>query len=371
MTGGTPPLYIGLMSGTSLDGVDGVLARFEHGHPHTLAFAHHPFDSRLRDELVALQAPVAGELARAMTAANCLANAYADVAHELLSRAEVPARAVRAIGAHGQTVRHAPQAEHGGYTVQLLNAARLAERTGIGVVHDLRSRDIAAGGQGAPLVPAFHAELFAVPGHTHVVCNLGGIANITVLPANGVVTGHDCGPGNCLIDLWAHRHLGTAYDAHGEFAAQGTVHAALLRELLDEPYFTLPAPKSTGRELFHAQWLDARLAAHPYLEPADVQATLTELTARCVADDVMRHAPLAEAVWLCGGGAFNRHLSARLQALLPCPVEGTHARGVPEMHVEALAFAWLAMRHLDGLPGNLTSVTGAAGPRVLGSHTPA
>jgi anhydro-N-acetylmuramic acid kinase len=371
MTADASSLYIGLMSGTSLDGIDGVLARLDGALPQTLAFAHQAFDRALRDELLALQQPCPGELARAMVAGNWLANAYADVAHELLGQAGVPARAVRAIGAHGQTVRHAPQAAHGGYSVQLLNAARLAERTGIGVVHDLRNRDIAAGGQGAPLVPAFHAHLFRTPGETQVVCNIGGIANITVLPAEGEVTGHDTGPGNCLLDFWAQRHLGTAYDAHGEFAARGTPHAQLLDECLAEPYFAAPPPKSTGRDIFHPQWLEARLARHPYLQPADVQATLAELSARTIAQDIRRHAPSAASVWLCGGGAYNRHLVRRLQALLPCPVAGTRERGVPEMHVEALAFAWLARQHLAHEPGNLPSVTGASGPRVLGSFTPA
>jgi anhydro-N-acetylmuramic acid kinase len=362
-------IYIGLMSGTSMDGVDGVLVRFDQGTPHTLAFAHHPFIATLRAELQALQQPQANELHLAMLAGNHLANAYADVVHELLAHASVHARDVRAIGAHGQTIRHVPH-EH--YSIQLLNAARLAERTGIAVVHDFRNRDIAAGGQGAPLVPAFHATLLAEPGRTQVVCNLGGIANITVMQADGHVAGHDTGPANCLMDAWATQHLGQPYDAHGEWAASGKVHAALLSEMLAEPYFALAPPKSTGRDLFNRAWLDAHLAQHPFIEPRDVQATLAELTARSIAHGMQAYAAGATALWLCGGGAFNRHVAARLSALLaPLRVQGTSARGVPEQHVEALAFAWLAMRHVLRLPGNLPAVTGAAGERVLGSYTPA
>jgi anhydro-N-acetylmuramic acid kinase len=300
-------IFVGLMSGTSMDGVDGVLVRFDQGVPHTLAFAHHPFIDTLRAELHALQQPQPNELRLAMLAANHIANAYADVVHELLAQAQVHARDVRAIGAHGQTVRHAPH-EH--YTVQLLNAARLAERTGISVVHDFRSRDIAAGGQGAPLVPAFHATLLAEHGRTHVVCNLGGIANITVLAADGHVAGHDTGPANCLMDAWAAQHLGQPFDAHGEWAAGGSVHAALLSEMLAEPYFALAPPKSTGRDLFNRAWLDAHLAKHPFIAPRDVQATLAELTAACSSMPPMRSR--------CGCAAAARSTATLLRGSARC-----------------------------------------------------
>jgi anhydro-N-acetylmuramic acid kinase len=366
-----PPLYIGLMSGTSLDGIDGVLADFSHDKPHTLAFASEPFDADIREELLALQAPCANELERAMLASNVLAEGYAVVVHELLQRAKLNASNIIALGAHGQTVRHQPRAKPSGYTVQLLNAALLTERTGIATVHNFRARDIAAGGQGAPLVPAFHAALFATSGETQVVANLGGIANITVLGAKGEVAGFDTGPGNCLMDAWAALHLGTPYDAHGEFAAKGKVNAALLAELIAEPYFYAPPPKSTGRDLFHAGWLQDKLQAHGLLKPADVQATLTELTARSIADAVKEHASQAKAVWLCGGGAFNRQLVARLAHHLPaCKVGTTAERGVPELHVEALAFAWLAKQHVERKAVNLSAVTGALRGNIFGQYTP-
>jgi anhydro-N-acetylmuramic acid kinase len=306
-----------------------------------------------------------------MLAANVLAEGYAVVVQELLQRAKLTASNITAIGAHGQTVRHQPHAKPSGYTVQLLNAALLTERTGIATVHNFRSRDIAAGGQGAPLVPAFHAALFATPGQTQVVANLGGIANITVLGANGEVTGFDTGPGNCLMDAWAAQYLGTPYDAHGEFAAKGKVSQALLAELLAEPYFYAPPPKSTGRDLFNNAWLQDKLFAHTLLKPADVQATLTELTARSIADAIKEHAAHAKTVSLCGGGAFNRQLVSRLAHYLPTYQVGTTAeRGVPELHVEALAFAWLAMRHVERKAINLSAVTGALRANILGEYTP-
>lgn len=383
-------LFIGLMSGTSLDGIDGVLADFsDAATPRTLAFAHEPYDAATRAELMALQSHCENELHRAMMMANSIAEGYAVVVHELLSRAKLSAKDIAAIGAHGQTIRHQPQAKPQGYTVQLLNAALLVERTRIAVVSDFRSRDIAAGGQGAPLVPAFHAARFAVKNETHVVCNIGGIANITVLRASTPsprptptdtgegdysVLGFDTGPGNCLMDAWAAKHIGTPFDAHGEFAAKGKVHAALLADLLAEDYFYSSPPKSTGRDLFNDAWLQTKLAAHAshaeLIKPADVQATLTELTARSIADAVREHASDAKAVWLCGGGAFNRTLVHRLAHHLPaCKVQGTSARGVPEMHVEALAFAWLVQQRLLHKTGNLPSVTGALRAEILGNLT--
>jgi anhydro-N-acetylmuramic acid kinase len=365
-----PACTIGLMSGTSLDGVDGVLTRWsEDGLPHVLAFAHAPFPPAVRTELFALQTPCTGELARSMHAANAVALVYAQVVQALLAQAKLQAAHVQAIGAHGQTIRHAPQE---GYTVQLLNAALLAERTGIAVAYDFRARDIAAGGQGAPLVPAFHARLFALRDQTQVVCNIGGIANISVLHVDGSVQGFDTGPGNLLLDVMAQRHLNTAFDQDGALAAQGRIHPQLLAALLDEPYFSQPAPKSTGRDLFNTQWLDARLgqsSQFAQLSPADVQATLVELTAHSIAAAIKISAAYAQALWVCGGGAFNPVLMRRLTALTGLQAQGTSARGVPELQVEALAFAWLARARLLGQAGNVPSVTGATQERVLGSIT--
>ncbi len=359
------------MSGTSLDGVDGVLAQFEGERTTVLAHRHRPFDPTLRAELLALNARGADELHRAALAANAVAEQYAPVVADLLQAAGVDRAAVRAVGAHGQTVRHRPQ-DFGatGYTLQLLNGALLAERCGVDVVCDFRSRDVAAGGQGAPLVPAFHAERFGRPGHSVAVLNLGGIANLTLLPATGAVRGFDCGPGNALMDHWVGKHQGQPFDAGGRWAAAGRVDAALLARLLSEPFFALPPPKSTGRDLFNADWLAPQLSAHG--DPADVMATLAELTVRAAAEALQRHAPATQALVVCGGGAFNDHLMARLAALLPgVKVASSAQAGVPPEQVEALAFAWLARAFCERRAGNLPAVTGAAGPRVLGALYPA
>lgn len=363
-------ITIGLMSGTSLDGVDGVLVRWSpDGQPTVLAFVHAPFATALRTELLALQQPCTDELARSMQAANGVALAYTQVVKQLLAQAQLPANQAQAIGAHGQTIRHAPQAKPHGYTVQLLNAALLAEQVGIAVAYDFRARDIAAAGQGAPLVPAFHARMFAVRGQTQVVCNIGGIANISVLHADGRVQGLDTGPGNVLLDLIAQRHLNTLFDQDGALAAQGQVHTPLLDVLLDEPYFAQPVPKSTGRDLFNAQWLDSRLRAFAQLTMADIQATLVEFTARTLTDGIRYYAPYAQSLWICGGGAFNPVLMRRINMLSGLQAQGTRERGIPEDQVEALAFAWLARARLLGQAGNVPSVTGAQGERILGNLT--
>ncbi len=367
-------LHIGLMSGTSLDGVDAVLAAVPaSGKLSVRAHIHRPFPAALRAELLALNTPGENELHRAALAANALSRQCADAVVALLNEAATSATAVRALGAHGQTVRHRPGEFDGcGYTLQLLNPALLAELSGIDVVADFRNRDLAAGGQGAPLVPAFHRVLFARPGETVAVLNLGGIANLTVLGADGTTLGFDCGPANALMDHWSQQHRGRDHDEAGAWAASGLVQQPLLASMLAEPYFALPPPKSTGRDLFNPNWLAARLASHPRLRAEDVQATLAELTARSCADAVERHAAAAIELLVCGGGTFNTHLMRRLAALLPaCCVQTTDGRGLPASQVEAAAFAWLASAHCDRLPGNLPSVTGAAGPRVLGALYPA
>jgi anhydro-N-acetylmuramic acid kinase len=362
--------YIGLMSGTSMDGVDGVLAWWERGALRVLAHAHRPFDDALRAELVALNAPGENELHRAALAANGVARAYAEVVHALRDRSPGP---VRAIGAHGQTVRHRPGEGDGtGYTLQLNAPALLAELTATAVVADFRSRDLAAGGQAAPLVPAFHHAQFAQPGHDRVVVNIGGIANLTFLPAAGPVRGHDCGPGNGLMDAWSQRHLGCAYDAAGNWAAGGRVLPALLGAARAHPFFVAAPPKSTGRDDFHLRWLDALLGQLPEALPQDVQSTLCELTAVTVAQDIGAGLPGSGEVIVCGGGALNCELIRRLRAHLPGRhVTSSEQHGLPPMQVEATAFAWLARSHVAGEPGNLASVTGARGPRVLGALYPA
>ena len=373
-------LFIGLMSGTSLDGVDGVLCRIDadgrwHG---VLAHAHRPFSEPLRGALMALQSSGPDELHRAALAGNALALAYAEVVQALLDTSQMPATAVRAIGAHGQTVRHQPGLHDGiGYTLQLGNAALLAERTGIDVIADLRSRDVAAGGQGAPLVPVFHQHVFGRPHATRAVVNIGGISNLTILRPGEPARGFDCGPGNALMDHWIHRHHGRVYDDRGTWAASGTASPALLADLLAQPYFAQPPPKSTGRDLFHPAWLQERLDAlartgAPVPSRADVQATLCEFTAATIADDVRRHAPDAADLLVCGGGAFNDTLITRLKALLPgLAILSTEAEGLPALEVEAAAFAWLAHMHVHRRAANEPAVTGAAGLRVLGACYPA
>ncbi len=370
-------MFIGLMSGTSLDAVDGVLAEFPagSGRPRTLAHASLPLAPSLRQELLALNRPGDNELDRAARASNALADLYAQVVQGLLQAApQVPRASIVAIGAHGQTVRHQPQA---GYTIQLNAPARLAEATGISVVADFRSRDVAAGGQGAPLVPAFHQAIFGADA-ARVILNLGGIANISILAPGLPVTGFDTGPANVLLDLWCARHTGQPYDADGLFAASGRVHAGLLDFLLaSEPWLRLPPPKSTGRDLFHAQWLDARLDSFQAdtglaLPAPDVQATLTAFTTHTVANAIRQHAAAKGELYVCGGGAANPVLMAGLAQCLPgYSVQASDVLGVPAQQVEALAFAWLAYAHVQGLAGNLPAVTGAAGPRVLGAFYPA
>ena len=373
-------LYIGLMSGTSLDGVDGVLADFSGRRLQVVAAASTAFPESLRNTLLELNSAGPNELHRAALAGNALVRCYADVTQALLHDARLNPDAVQAIGAHGQTVRHRPGAFDGiGYTLQLNQPALLAELTDIDVVADFRSRDVAAGGQGAPLVPLFHQDAFGdLPG-TNAVLNIGGISNMTVLrrgedPAQSAepdLLGFDCGPGNALMDGWCHRHTGAPYDDGGQWAAEGEVHEALLAEFLSEGYFHQTVPKSTGRDLFNSEWLVARLANHRGLSPVDIQATLTEMTARCCADSAKRWASGSARLIVCGGGAYNRHLMGRLQALLPeCAVVRSDALGLPPLQVEASAFAWLARQCILGLPGNRASVTGARGSRVLGAIYP-
>ena len=358
-----PGFYIGLMSGTSLDGIDGVLADLEHGAPRLLAQSHQPFTPTLRSELAALNLTGNDELRRAALAANELARGYAAAVQSLLDQATVGAAAIRAIGCHGQTVRHQPA--HG-YTLQLVNGSLLAELTGIDVVCDFRSRDVAAGGQGAPLVPAFHDAVFAQATEHRVIVNIGGIANLTDLPASSEVTGFDCGPGNLLLDAWIQRHLKQPFDRDGAWADTGKVIPSLLASLEADAYFRRAPPKSAGRETFNLAWLEQCLSGSE--QPADVQATLLALTARSIAGAIGGFCANAAAVYLCGGGARNRALAGLLARLLaPRRVDLTDALGVNAEHVEALAFAWLACRTLNTRPGNLPAVTGARGARVLGA----
>ena len=362
----TREFFVGLMSGTSLDGVDAVLAEFEDGKVRLAADAYLPFDAALKRELLALNSPGQNEIDRAALAGNELARKYAAAVADVLARSKTPAADIRAIGCHGQTIRHRPER---GYTTQIGNAALLAELTGISVVADFRSRDVAAGGQGAPLAPAFHAAMFALATEDRVVINIGGIANLTYLPRDGEAIGFDSGPGNCLLDLWAARHLGTPHDAGGSWAAASRVLPDMLERLLQEPYFAAAPPKSTGRDLFNEGWLKKGLQGGE--DAQAVQATLLELTARSLANAIARHCAGAGRLIVCGGGTKNNALMRRLAELAaPAPLDTSDRHGVEPQLVEAAAFAWLAKRALDGQAGNLPSVTGARAARVLGAIYP-
>lgn len=368
-------LYIGLMSGTSLDGVDGVLVDFSTQRPSVLGHCSLPMPQLLRADLSALNSSGTNELHRAALAANDLARLYANTVHTLLYQCNQTAKAVRAIGAHGQTVRHRPHEFDGvGYTIQLNQPALLAELTGIDVVADFRSRDLAAGGQGAPLVPPFHQAFFGDTKCTTAVLNIGGISNISVLnplePDH--VKGFDCGPGNALMDAWCKTHTGAEFDNGGSWASGGKLHAQLLANMQQEIFFSLPAPKSTGRDLFNQEWLKHQLGKIPSIAPQDVQATLTELTAWACYSSVLQAAPDCQELIVCGGGAYNHHLMQRIAHGLPkCEVFSSEKRGLPPLQVEATAFAWLAQKTVERQTASLPSVTGARGARILGAIYPA
>lgn len=359
-------LIIGLMSGTSLDGTDALAVRFSpEGRMTRLGRAHRPFPADLRDTLFGLAtARLADEIERAGEASVGLADEYAETVLELLRTLGLSARDVTAIAVHGQTVRHRPEK---GFSLQLNHPARLAERTGIDVLCDFRARDIAAGGQGAPLVPAFHRAVFAGE-EDHAVLNVGGIANVTILTKEKT-EGFDTGPGNMLLDAWCQREKGEAFDRDGAFARKGRLLPELLDELLSDPYFTLPPPKSTGRETFHLGWLTKRLGARRYA-PEDVARTLTVLTARTATDAIRRWAPGVSTLFVCGGGALNPLLMEELRNAFDGSVHSTEALGIDPMDVECQAFAWLGHRFLERLPGNLPAVTGARGERILGALYP-
>jgi len=363
-------LYVGLMSGTSLDGIDAVAVSFSGNAPNVLGHVSHGFPAELRATLLDLNTPQGhNELERAAAAGVALARCYAAATHHVLQQAGCSPGQVAAIGCHGQTVRHRPDQ---GFTLQLGNGAQLAELTGITVVTDFRSRDIAAGGQGAPLVPAFHDAIFRSAHHPRIILNLGGIANLTVLYPGQETRGYDCGPANILLDGWAERHLGQPFDRDGLWARSGTVSMALLEALLGHPYFPRKPPKSTGRDEFHLPWLDSLLDKQAVLAAQDVQATLVALTAHSVAQCIAAESSEGLEVYCCGGGAKNHALTEQLRALLPdASVRLTDALGVPAMRVEATAFAWLARELLQGRSANLPAVTGARKQVPLGAIYPA
>ncbi len=358
-------LYLGLISGTSADGIDAALVRFE-PRLEVIAARTTPYSAALRQSILTLattNAAIALDDFGALDVA--IGAAFADAALAVLGDAGVDSSAVAAIGSHGQTIRHRPTGAFP-FTLQIGDASVIAEKTRIATVADFRRADVAAGGQGAPLLPALHAALFAAPDKTRVILNLGGIANITILAPERAVLGFDTGPANCLLDAWALRHRGTARDEGGAWAASGGIDRALLDTWLADPYFHAAPPKSTGREHFNLDWLDARVRAD--VAPADVQATLLALTASSVADAIRASAPDAREVFACGGGVHNPALmSALRERLAPMRLDSTAALGLDPDYVEAAGFAWLARARISETPGNLPSVTGARGPRVLGA----
>jgi anhydro-N-acetylmuramic acid kinase len=370
-------LYIGLMSGTSLDGIDAVLAKIKaSGEASLLNSVSTPFSPELRKALADLQSPGPNEIHRENQAANALAIAYADTVKQLLAQAKLAPADISAIGAHGQTIRHqADLSNYLSYTHQTLNPSLLAELTGIDVIADFRSRDLAAGGHGAPLAPAFHAQQFATDKNIAIL-NLGGIANLTLLPQDGEVKGFDCGPGNMLMDAWIADQQGHAFDKDGFWASQGKMNEALLTKMLSDAFFTKVPPKSTGRDDFNLEWLQKQISSDN-INAEDVQATLLHLTAHSALESLVRQAPQTQSLIVCGGGARNHALmnlfKVKAQNFFKNPLEITtsESAGIDPQLVEGLAFAWLAWAHQEKRPANLPAVTGAKGPRILGACYPA
>lgn len=358
------------MSGTSVDGIDAVAVDFSHGQCQLIATHAHPFPRELSGSIQHLiQQPDTISLDGLGALDVALGHAYADAVLALLEQSQLSASRIAAIGNHGQTLRHQPDSELP-FSLQIGNAAVIAERTGITTVADFRSRDIAAGGQGAPLVPAFHKTLFTHADEARVILNIGGIANITILN-DQPIQGFDTGPGNTLMDAVCQRYADRPYDANGELAAQGQVDQALLVQLLSDPYFAQTPPKSTGRKLFNLDWLQKHVTNLDEISESDLLATLCSLSAYSISQDIQRYAPQTQRVLVCGGGAHNQHLMNLLAEQLNCSVESTAKHGLAPDWVEAVAFAWLAKQCIEGQAGNLPDATGAQGERILGAVYPA
>ncbi len=365
-------LYLGIMSGTSMDGIDASLVEF-HAQGCTQVASHsHPWAAELQQQLRSIAHPGENEIERLGVLDIRVAEEFAHCARTLLQQAGVNPEQVAAIGSHGQTIRHRPDTSPP-FTLQIGDPNRIAELTGITTVADFRRRDMAAGGQGAPLACAFHQAMFQGEDESRAVVNIGGIANITLLPEDSQtpVSGFDTGPGNTLLDGWVRRHCATQYDDSGSWAAGGSVDQPLLDKLLNTDYLQMKAPKSTGPEQFNLTWLDSKLSGTPPLDPRDVQATLCSFTAITIGQSITEEAPECARVIACGGGVHNQELMRRLQIELgDIRLEASSAHGVDPDNVEAVAFAWLARQTMQGRPGNIPGVTGAAGPRILGGIYP-
>lgn len=362
-------IYLGLMSGTSMDGIDAALVRFPQHGVELIETYSHPWPETLQQALQNLTTPGNNEIDRLGELDILVADEFSSATLKLLAKANIPASAVTAIGSHGQTIRHRPDAKNA-FTLQVGDPNRIAEQTGITTVADFRRRDMAAGGEGAPLVPAFHSTLFSDSKEHRCILNIGGIANITLLPPQdetATIIGFDTGPGNCLMDSWANQHIHLPFDKQGEWAATGKITPSLLEHLLADSYFSRPFPKSTGREYFNMAWLGKSLNQNSGLSPEDVQATLVALTAQSITNAINNTAPDCRQILVCGGGAHNPVLMKQLRHELPlCCIESTNHFGTDPDWVEAIAFAWLAKQTMLGQPGNLPSVTGARHPVILG-----
>jgi len=357
------------MSGTSIDGIDAGLVDFSEDKNRIIAFHYQPFAAELKHRIHQLSQPNQAVLLQDYGNLDAeLGELFAEAALALLKKAQIPPSEIQAIGSHGQTVYHAPNGRHG-FSLQIGDPNRIAEITGITTIGDFRRRDIAVGGQGAPLVPAFHQAVFADLTDTTTILNIGGIANITILRQQTVL-GFDTGPGNTLMDYWCQHAQNQPYDANGKWASSGHVNPELLRHLLDDAYFRLVPPKSTGKEYFSPAWLQHKIGPFSASKPADIQATLCQFSADNIADAILQHASDSQQVLVCGGGVHNGHLLALLQKRLPMPIRSTAQFGIDPDHVEAIAFAWLARQTLHRKPGNLCSVTGAKTPVVLGGIYP-
>ncbi len=362
-------LFIGLMSGTSLDGMDAVLVNFGEKSQDIKIMGHSyaPYEDKLKMALLRLHSPNINELEESLVIGNTVSKKAYEAIEALLKKTNIASKDIRAIGFHGQTIRHQPQK---GFTLQIGNPALLAELSHINVIADFRSRDVAASGQGAPLVPAFHHEIFSHPITYRAILNIGGIANVTLLNPKTTVSGFDTGPGNILLDHWSKMHRNQAFDENGVWAKEGKIIETLLDAFFKDAYFEKIAPKSTGRDHFNEAWLNKHLQKS--YSTQDIQRTLLELTALSIAKAIDSHDANITEIYLCGGGALNSFLVERLKALMPrIKIQPTDLLGIPTQYVEATAFAWLAKQMLFSKPGNLPEVTGAKGLRILGALYPA
>ena len=365
-------LFIGLMSGTSMDGIDAAIIDFASKSPKLIASYQHAMPQALHSTITPLLLPGNDNIDAFGSADHQLGKCFADAVAGLLKQATLKPDEIIAIGSHGQTVRHRPPSKNTQhpFTLQIGDPNIIAAQTGITTVSDFRRKDIALGGQGAPLVPAFHHYAFHCKEHNRAIVNIGGISNVTLLPAQGNVTGFDTGPGNRLLDAWMHRHHDKAFDENGAWANAHPHNRDLLSTLKNHAFFQRSPPKSTGREEFNLEWLDQQLQKHPSVAPGVVQATLLRLSAETIADAINAQTYTADEIFICGGGALNKALMAMLNTLLPGQVTSTAVLGIPPEWVEAAAFAWLARQTINNLAGNLPAVTGAKKPSILGGIYP-